>query len=166
MKKFWLSLLAVCFIFAAFDCGAANDKKQKRIREKIKKSQAAKNQAKWHTELNKAVAEARQNNRQIFLLITGSTWCGTCMNLERNVLSSKDFARYAKKNLVLLKVDIPRSAKALPKPAQEILKKYHNNQGVPAVYLLNSEGKVVEKKVGYGGAKPKEYLKQFKKLER
>ena len=118
MKRFLLSLLAVSFILTAFTCDAANDKKKKRIKEKIKKSQVVKNSARWHNDLNKALADARQSKRKIFLLVTGSTWCGPCMNLERKVLNHKDFASFAQKNLVLLKVDIPngKNKKISPRP--------------------------------------------------
>ena len=167
MKRFLLSLLAVSFILTAFTCDAANDKKKKRIKEKIKKSQVVKNSARWHNDLNKALADARQSKRKIFLLVTGSTWCGPCMNLERKVLNHKDFASFAQKNLVLLKVDIPNGKnKEISPQAQEILKKYHRNSGVPSVYILSASGKKLEQQVGYGGQKPKEYIKRFKNIKK
>ena len=171
MKKFLWGLLTLCLLFSTLDSMAASDKKKKRVQDKIrakgKNEKLAKNNSKWHTDIKRALSEARQNRRQVFLLITGSTWCGPCQMLESKVLASKDFARFAQKNLVLLKVDSPSGKnKKLTPQAMEILKKYHNTGGVPSVYILDANGRKIETQSGYGGQKPQDYIKRFKKLKK
>lgn len=121
----------------------------------------------WHVDAQKALKAAATQNKQILVLITGSTWCGPCMNLERNVLKSKEFADFAGKNLILLKADIPRRGIPQgPTPQRTVLDMVKHQGGVPSVYLLNSKGKVLENVSGFGGGNTENYLKRFKKLER
>ena len=120
----------------------------------------------WHIDAQKALKAAAAQNKQILVLITGSTWCGPCMNLERNVLKSKEFAAFAGKNLILLKADIPRRGIPQgPTPQRTVLDMVKHQGGVPSVYLLNSKGKVLENVSGFGGGNTENYLKRFKKLE-
>ncbi len=121
----------------------------------------------WHVDAQKALKAAAAQNKQILVLITGATWCGPCMNLERNVLKSKEFADFAGKNLILLKADIPRRGIPQgPTPQRTVLDMVKHQGGVPSVYLLNSKGKVLENVSGFGGGNTENYLKRFKKLER
>ena len=140
----------------------------------VKKKRAerkAQKQVKWHTNLASALAEAQKNKSQILLLATGSDWCPPCMNLEKKIISHKDFAKVVKaNNLVLLKADFPRRREQSAQEkadAQAIVKVYPAN-GVPSVYLLDSQGKVLDKKTGFSGKSdsPESYLKSFKGFEK
>ena len=118
----------------------------------------------WYTSLDAALKEAARTNRQILLVVSGSDWCPPCMQLERKILSTKDFLQIAAANLILLKADFPRRA---PQSAQEkadanaIIKRYPI-EGFPTVFLLSSNGEVLDKKVGFSGGSPKKYLESFK----
>ncbi len=104
--------------------------------------------AHWYTDLADAQKAAREQKLPILLLFTGSTWCPPCKMLERNVLSKKEFAAFAQSHLILLKVDIPRgSSEKLSPAAQQLLKKYPS-QSVPTLFLLDADGKVLEKQTG------------------
>src|SRR6516165_8692992 len=80
-------------------------------------------EAGWLTDLPKAQAKAKAENKLVLMDFNGSDWCPPCKALRKNVLSTKEFEDYAKKNLVLVDVDFPRS-KELPanqKKANEAL---------------------------------------------
>lgn len=164
MKKLIMPLLAliVCWGITG-DLMAASKRDLQRKRHLDDK----KNEVKWYNNLNTALTEAQKSNKQILLLITGSDWCPVCKNLHSKVFEHKDFKEFANKKLVLLKADFPRRREqnAMEKgQAQEVVKKYPSS-GYPTVYLLDSQGNVLEKKVGFGGGSAKSYLKSFKKLK-
>lgn len=106
------------------------------------------NTVQWFTGLPAAQKAARERKVPILLLMTGSTWCPPCKYLERNVLSTKEFKQFARKNLVLLKVDLPRgSSGKLSEDALALLKKYPADS-VPTIFILNAQGKVLETQQG------------------
>lgn len=155
MKKFLMLLLAMSVCFCAVDAAAAPKK------EKSKKAKAS---GSWETAAASAFAKAKAGKKPVLLLVTGSTWCGPCKSLEKNVMSSKEFNAYAKANLVLLKAEIARGWKPATPEAAEIIKKYPA-RGVPTVYILDENGKELAKKSGYGGQSVKAYLSQFTGLK-
>src|SRR5256885_17104543 len=82
---------------------------------------------KWLTDLPKAQEQAKAEKKLVMLDFTGSDWCGWCIKLHKEVFSQPEFSDYAKKNLVLVEVDFPRS-----KPQSEAQKKA--NQALQAKY--------------------------------
>ena len=96
----------------------------------------------WMTDLSKAQAKAKAENKLVLLDFTGSDWCGWCIKLNKDVFSKPEFAEYAKKNLVLVEVDFPRGKKlsAEQKKANDALQKKYKIQGYPTIIVLNKEG--------------------------
>lgn len=118
----------------------------------------------WHTSLDAALAEAKKTNRPILVLGTGSDWCGFCMRLEKNVLTDKEFQKFAKDSLVLVYADKPSRKKQsaeVAKNSQELLDKF-DVDGFPTVILLSPDGKELGRKSGYGGQNAKKYVKELK----
>ena len=62
---------------------------------------------KWYTNLEEAVKIATVNQKSILVDFTGSDWCIWCHRLDDEVFSKKEFSDWAKKNLVLVKLDFP-----------------------------------------------------------
>ena len=123
--------------------------------------------ATWLTDLAKAQATAKQEKKLVLMDFTGSDWCPPCKQLHKNVFTSKEFADYAKDNLVLVEVDFPRSKK-LPaelKAANDALAKKHQIEGFPTVIVLSAEGKELSKDVGYSGETAKEFVAKLQKLK-
>ncbi|MBO5924377.1 MAG: thioredoxin family protein, partial [Lentisphaeria bacterium] len=98
----------------------------------------------WYIHLDDAVAAAKRTGRKIYALHTGSDWCPPCKNLEKNILSTAKFKKFAKENLILLFVDAPRR-KPIPKDQQDYNRKLASKLkfggGVPSILLLDSDGK-------------------------
>src|SRR5882757_526046 len=96
----------------------------------------------WLTDLPKAQAQAKAENKLVMLDFTGSDWCGWCIKLHREVFSKPEFAEYANKSLVLVEVDFPRTKKqsdALKKANQALQDKY-KIEGYPTIIILDGAG--------------------------
>jgi protein disulfide-isomerase len=109
----------------------------------------------WTTDLGKAIETAKAENKAVLVNFTGSDWCKWCFKLSGEVFSQDEFKEYAAENLILVKVDFPRSI-----PQSNETKAYNQSlaqkfgvQGYPTIIIINSQGKSVAK-TGYqpGGA--------------
>jgi thioredoxin-related protein len=115
----------------------------------------------WKTSLAQAITEASQQNKQVLLYFSGSDWCAPCVKMDQEVLSRKQFADFASKNLILVKLDFPRH-KELPldeKAQNEQLAKKYAIQGFPTFVLVNASGKEVRRQEGYLEGGPTKFLK-------
>ncbi|MCK4653779.1 MAG: thioredoxin family protein, partial [Candidatus Cloacimonetes bacterium] len=65
----------------------------------------------WLTNLEEAQKISQEKGIPIFVDFTGSDWCGWCFKLRDDIFSQEEFIKYAKENLVLLKLDFPRKIK-------------------------------------------------------
>ena len=129
--------------------------------------QARGEEPKWLTDVPKAQAEAKTEHKLVMLDFTGSDWCGWCIKLHKEVFSQPEFADYAKKNLVLVEVDFPRTkqqSEALKKANQALQAKY-KVEGYPTIIVLNGEGKKVGE-LGYEPGGPKTFIAELEKLKK
>jgi protein disulfide-isomerase len=109
----------------------------------------------WTTNLGKAIETAKAENKAVLVNFTGSDWCKWCFKLSDEVFSQDDFKEYADENLILVKLDFPRSIPQSNETKaynQSIAQKY-GVQGFPTILIFNSQGNPVAK-TGYqvGGA--------------
>jgi protein disulfide-isomerase len=131
-------------------------------------AEKAESEAAWLTDYQKALAQAKAENKAVLLDFTGSDWCGWCKKMVSDTLSKKEFADYAAKNLVLVEVDFPNT-KQLPdetKKQNDELKKKFGAQGFPTFVLVDKDEKVLGKQVGYVAGGPSAFiakLEGFKK---
>ncbi len=107
--------------------------------------QAGAEELQWLTDLPKAQAQAKKENKLVMLDFTGSDWCGWCIKLNKDVFSKPEFAKYAKENLVLVEVDFPRRKQqtADVKKANQALQEKYGIQGYPTIVVLDADGKKV-----------------------
>lgn len=118
----------------------------------------------WFVNWDKALVEAKKSKKRLFVLHTGSDWCGWCIKLHREVLEGNKFKALARKQFVLLYLDSPQQ-KILPSDQQahneEVLEKLAFPGGVPGVVIVNPEDESVLGTIS--GYKPEnEYLKAIK----
>lgn len=115
---------------------------------------------KWITDVPAAKKQAKKEKKIVLMDFTGSDWCGWCKKLDAEVFSTKEFAEYANKNLVLVELDFPSKKKqsAELKKANAALKQEYKVRGFPTIVALNSEGKVVWKQVGYLRGGPSAFI--------
>ncbi len=129
-------------------------------------AQAARAEANWLTDVPKAQAQAKAENKMVMLDFTGSDWCGWCIKLHKEVFSQPEFVEYAKKNLVLVEVDFPRKKElsAAQKQANNALAAKYKIEGYPTIIVLNKEGKKVGE-LGYQPGGPKAFIANLEKLK-
>jgi len=122
----------------------------------------------WLTDLAKAQAKAKAEQKLILMDFNGSDWCPPCKALRKNVLSTQEFIDYAKRNLVLVDVDFPHTFEqpAELKKANQALGEKYGVEGLPTVIVLSSEGKQLKKDMGYSGAGTKEFIAGLEKLKK
>lgn len=109
----------------------------------------------WETNLEIALQKAQKENKAVLVNFTGSDWCIWCQRLSNEVFSQSEFEKFAKENLVLVKIDFPKNIE-LPMET-----KMYNNQlaqrfgveGFPTIFLLKPDGNIILQ-TGYqpGGA--------------
>ena len=122
----------------------------------------------WLTDLPKAMEQAKSQKKLVLLDFTGSDWCPPCKSLHKNVLTSEEFSKFAKDNLVLVELDFPNSkpqTAELKAANQELSKKYAIS-GYPTIIVLDADGKELFRKVGYGGTPAAEYVADLAKLKK
>jgi protein disulfide-isomerase len=122
----------------------------------------------WLTDLPKAQAQAKSENKLVYIDFNGSDWCAPCKQLRAVLSSSKEFAGFAKTNLVLVDIDFPQrkaQSEELRKANEELSKKY-NIEGFPTVIVLNGEGKELKRQVGFGGQSANELIAELEKLNK
>jgi len=119
---------------------------------------------KWLTSLPDAKAQAKAENKLVFMEFTGSDWCPPCKMLHSEVLESKAFADYASKQFVLVELDFPRKKEQSQelKQTNRKLAEEFKVQGYPTVVILDPDGKELYRKVGYGRDSAEEYIAAVK----
>ena len=92
----------------------------------------------WLTDINKAIAISRKENKPLFLFFTGSDWCGWCIRLQKEVFKTPEFSAWAKEKVVLVELDFPRRTAqdpAIQKQNTE-LQQIFGVQGYPTVWFV------------------------------
>jgi thioredoxin-related protein len=94
----------------------------------------------WETDINKAIKVSNNTKKPMLLFFTGSDWCGWCIRLQKEVLKTPEFAKWAKANVVLVELDFPRRT-----PQSDAIKNQNNGlqqtfgiQGFPTVWFATA----------------------------
>ena len=119
----------------------------------------------WLTDFSKAQAQAKADKKLVLLDFTGSDWCGWCMKLDREILATPEFKRFADEHLVLVKIDFPMHR---PQPADERARNAElaarfQVQGYPTLVLLNAGAKPCGT-LGYMRGGPGAFIDQLNSL--
>lgn len=145
MKKIFLSMILLTVIILGCSKSSANDNLS------------------WEENLETALQKAETENKAVLVNFTGSDWCQWCIRLSDEVFSKPEFEEYAEQNLILVRLDFPRSIE------QSIETKMYNNQlaqrygiqGFPTILLFNSQGQMVLQ-TGYQPGGPVSYVNHLK----
>lgn len=85
---------------------------------------------------------AKEEQKAILLVFSGSDWCQPCIRFETNVLQNNAFKRYAKDNLVILNCDFPqrkRQPKVLVKQNEALAEQFNPKGEFPTLLLLDED---------------------------
>jgi thioredoxin-related protein len=119
----------------------------------------------WEDDFAKAKKEAAEKGLPILMDFTGSDWCIWCKRLDKEVFSTSEFKKYARKNLVLFVADFPRQSQ-LPKKTSaqnKELAKTYGIRGFPTVVLVDADGKEIAR-TGYQEGGGDAYVSHLKDL--
>jgi thioredoxin-related protein len=122
----------------------------------------------WPDNYEKALAQAKAENKLVLADFTGSDWCGWCIKLDKEVFNTPEFKGYAAKNLVLLELDFPNKKKLPDEVAAQNkqLKEKHGVRGFPTLLVFDGEGKEVAKWVGYQAGGPAAFTAKLDALKK
>ena len=122
----------------------------------------------WQTDLPKALAAAKTENKMVLLDFTGSDWCSWCIKFDKEALSTEKFADYAKAHLELVTLDFPDKKPQSDelKAANAALQKKYNVGGFPTFVLLNADGNEVGRQVGYAEGGPEAFIAKLEKFSK
>ena len=116
----------------------------------------------WNGNLEKAIEQAKEENKAVLVNFTGSDWCIWCKRLSAEVFQQKEFETYAKDNLVLVMLDFPKNIEQTQetKSYNNMLAQKYGIQGFPTILLFNNQGKMVAQ-TGYQPGGASNYVKHI-----
>ena len=114
----------------------------------------------WQTNLDKAIEQAKAENKSVLVEFTGSDWCPPCIAMRKNVFTKKEFIDEASKKFVLVELDFPKGDEELAEKNQPLAEKYKID-GFPTVVLLDDEGKEFTRFVASQFPKVEDFLKHL-----
>jgi len=145
LKKIFLSAVLLTAVVIGCSKGGSNDNLN------------------WEENLETALQKAKAENKAVLVNFTGSDWCQWCIKLSDEVFSKSEFEDYAEDNLILVRLDFPRSIEqsAETKLYNNQLAQRYGVQGFPTVLLFNSQGQMVLQ-TGYQPGGPVSYINHLK----
>jgi thioredoxin-related protein len=119
----------------------------------------------WQTNFEKAQLEAKQLEKPLILVFSGSDWCAPCIKLDKQIFQTDAFKNYANENAILVKADFPRKKQnalsyKLQSQNKELAERYNKNGFFPYVLILNEEGGVLGE-LGYEKIEPQAYVNKI-----
>ena len=116
----------------------------------------------WQASYSEALACAKDQDKPIILVFSGSDWCAPCIRLDKEIWQSAEFKSYAKENLILYRADFPRKksnklAQELEKQNKALAESFNPKGHFPLVVLL-SKGEKVLGQTAYKKIAPAEYV--------
>ena len=120
----------------------------------------------WSGNFTEAQKEAQKAHKLILVNFSGSDWCGPCIRTRKEILETKTFEDYATGHLVLVRADFPRQKKNQLAPDQvkrneALAEKYNPDGEFPLTLLVDENGKVVKKWVGFPNVSPQNFVDQI-----
>ncbi|RVT73102.1 thioredoxin family protein [Flavobacterium sufflavum] len=106
---------------------------------------------KWHTDVKEAMAIGSKEHKPLLLFFTGSDWCGWCIRLQKEVLTTPEFRKWAKEKVILVELDYPRAVPQTPAIKQQNyeLQNAFGVQGYPTVWFATAQ--IKDGKPAFGG---------------
>jgi len=115
----------------------------------------------------KAVEQAKAEQKVMILVFSGSDWCAPCIKLDRTVWQSDAFAK-ASENWVIYKADFPKKKQnqlpnELKAQNEKLAEKYNPNGIFPLVVMIQANGKVLGQ-LSYEAISAEAYIQKMKKV--
>ncbi len=97
----------------------------------------------WTEDIELALTTAQRENKDLFLLYTGSDWCPACQKFETEILGKSDFLREVQQKFVLVRFDFPKRRKLPAETVKQnqIWAEKFGIGGYPTVVLIDRDGR-------------------------
>ncbi len=120
----------------------------------------------WQTNYEKALKQAQDEKKLLFMNFTGSDWCQPCQALHENVFSTTEFRDMAQELFVLLELDFPRVTQIDEELQQQnqMKQRHFRVRAFPTIILLSEDSTMHCSLSGYSDESTKEYLDKIKGL--
>lgn len=124
----------------------------------------------WNYNFEEAKTLAKEQNKDIVIIFSGSDWCAPCIKLDKNIWQSDAFKKESADKWILVKANFPRKKANQLSEEQEahnrsLAEKYNLEGSFPLVVLLDKDGKVLGK-MGFKNVTPEEYIKMMHALKK
>jgi protein disulfide-isomerase len=124
----------------------------------------------WGTDLPNALVRAKAEGKSVLLFFHGSDWCPPCLEMQRQVFGSPEFAQYARRALILVDVDFPQKSgqsEELKRRNLALKAKFNlstkTGEGFPTLVLLNDAAETLFQETGYAGGGPAEVMPKLQR---
>lgn len=95
---------------------------------------------------DRAKAEGKD---KIVVLLTGTSWCPYCKDLDREVISTPEWQSFIGSEAVFASYEYGPLNRPKSGPKGEMLMRF-DIEGFPTMIVLNQNGKVLDEQAGYG----------------
>lgn len=120
----------------------------------------------WTDDFEVAKKRAEAEEKDLFIVFSGTDWCGWCVRLEKDILSAPGFFEKISEAFVPVFIDIPNDASRLSELAKtqnRPLAERYGIRGFPTVLLADVDGDVFAQ-TGYTSPDAAAYLKMIAEL--
>ena len=92
--------------------------------------------------------KAKEENKHLLMVFSGSDWCKPCMQLKQKILSNDVFTNYSSNRLLIHEVDFPykrknKLSKTQAKHNNALAEKYNQEGVFPKVLLFNADEEII-----------------------
>ncbi|APW59940.1 thioredoxin family protein [Paludisphaera borealis] len=120
----------------------------------------------WLTSLDEARRLAATERKELFIVFTGTSWCGPCVDFEKDVLSRPEFLDRTGR-FVLVKLEYPKTQEELPEAQREPYIAWQEQYGVyafPTVFLADATGRpyAMTGSIGLGPLEFAQHVEQYR----
>ncbi len=97
----------------------------------------------WHSDYEKATAEAKESGKDLLIVFTGTSWIDICKKFDDEILSLPEFTGEISKSFVLVKLEFAKKGQKTDKMAAQnkFLKDAYRVRGFPTVILTDATGR-------------------------
>jgi thioredoxin-related protein len=122
----------------------------------------------WQTDFEQAKALAKEQDKSILMVFSGSDWCAPCKKLKKQILSTVEFSDFEKENLIVLYLDFPAKKKNKLSKTQtthneELAEQYNSSGQFPQILLLSSNAEI-KGKLSFENQSAESFITQIKGL--